>query len=203
MSVQSATSQRQSDEELIASFQEGRVEAFNILVGRYKHPLINFVYRYVGDYAEADDVVQETFIRVYQKKHSYQPIAKFSTWIYTIATNLAKTQLRRRHRRALVSLSSRRNERGDRDFELPDRSRPVDAEANRVFQREFLEKALAALPEKYREVVILFDIQELSYEEICSITGLNMGTLKSRLNRGRTQLQKFLSSMIDERELRS
>src|SRR5437879_422409 len=86
----------QTDEELIKAFQNGREEAFSALVGKYKHQLMNFVYRYLGDYDDADDVVQETFVRVFRHKDSYEPVAKFSTWIYTIASNLAKSQLRRR-----------------------------------------------------------------------------------------------------------
>src|SRR5689334_21662305 len=88
----------QSDEELIALFQDGDESAFSILVGRYKDALVNFAFRFMGDYDEADDVAQETFVRVYRNKLAYRPVAKFSTWLYTIASNLSKTALRRRKR---------------------------------------------------------------------------------------------------------
>ena len=188
----------QSDEELIAAFQQGRIEAYNILVGRYKNPLINFVYRYLGDYDQADDVVQETFIRLYQKASSYRPVAKFSTWLYTIATNLAKTQLRSRSRHGLFSLSRRTADNPDKDFELRDDRYPADQLAESSLKQEQIQRALNSLPEQFREAVILCDIQELTYEEICGITGMNMGTLKSRLNRGRSQLQLLLKDLARE-----
>jgi RNA polymerase sigma-70 factor (ECF subfamily) len=190
--------QRQSDEELIAAFQGGDEEAFNLLVGRYKHPLLNFVYRYLGDFDQADDVVQETFIRLYQKGDAYRPVAKFSTWIYTIATNLAKTQLRNRSKRGVFSLNKKRGDEGVRETEIRDDRYPADRLADSSVKQEIIQRALAELPEQYREAVVLSDIQELSYEEICAITGMNMGTLKSRLNRGRSQLQVLLKDLLHE-----
>jgi RNA polymerase sigma-70 factor (ECF subfamily) len=190
--------QTQSDEELIAAFQQGRQDAYNLLVGRYKDPLINFVYRYLGDYDQADDVVQETFIRLYYKKDTYKPIAKFSTWIYTIATNLAKTQLRNRKRRVIFSLTRRGEEEREMQHEIPDERYAADSVADSSLKQEIIQKALNSIPEKYREAVILCDIQELSYEEICAITGLNIGTVKSRLNRGRTRLQELLKTLMNE-----
>ncbi len=187
----------ETDEKLIAAFQGGREAAFNILVGRYKDQLINFVYRYLGDYDEADDVVQETFIRLFRNKDSYRPVAKFSTWLYTIAANLAKTQLRRRKRRALFSLSkSAPDDHVARD--IPDTRYRADADAEASLKQEIIQKALDSIPPKYREVVVLCDIQELAYEEICRITGLNMGTVKSRLNRARAQLRELLKSLTEE-----
>ena len=96
-----------SDEELILEFQKNNTErAFEILVQRYKNPLVNFVFRYLGDYESCVDVVQETMIKVYRYKDTYQSIAKFSTWIYTIAGNLAKTELQRRKRRSILSINA-------------------------------------------------------------------------------------------------
>ena len=93
-----------TDEELIARFQNGDTYAFDLLVRRYKDPLLNFIYRFLGDIVESEDIVQETFYRVYKNKHYYKEVAKFSTWIYTIAGNLAKTELRRRKRRKVFSI---------------------------------------------------------------------------------------------------
>lgn len=188
----------QSDEELIAAFQHGNQPAFDTLVGRYKDQLMNFVFRFVGDFDEADDIVQETFVRLFQKKHSYKPVAKFSTWIYTIATNLAKTQLRRRKQRALFSLSRTGEGQDERDHELPDVRYRADQRAESTLQHEVIQKALDSISPKYSEVVILCDVQELTYEEICAITGLNIGTVKSRLNRGRAQLQELLKELEEE-----
>ena len=190
-----------TDEQLIAAFQGGELQAFNLLVGRYKDQLVNFAFRFLGDYDAADEVAQETFIRVYRKKQSYKPVAKFSTWIYTITTNLAKSELRRRKRHFLFSLSRRRtegDEGDDRDFEIPDERNPTDAQASGVLQAEIIQEALDSLPAAYREVVVLRFVQEMSYEEICEITHMNMGTVKSRLNRARQRLQDLLKDVANE-----
>jgi RNA polymerase sigma-70 factor (ECF subfamily) len=200
MSEQQTAVRKETDEALIAQFQEGRNEAFNLLVGRYKDQLMNFVYRYLGNYDEADDVVQETFVRLYRNKDSYKPVAKFSTWLYTIATNLAKTQYRRRKRRVMVSLTRQRGEDRDSMIDLPDISYAADKVADSSLQQEIIQKALNAIPEKYREIVIFSDIQEMSYEEISEMTGVNIGTVKSRLNRGRTKLQELLKDLMREIE---
>lgn len=97
---------RMSDEDLMAQFQAGTVEAFDILVSRYKDPLANYLYRFLGDPKEVEDLLQETFMRVYRNRHSYRRIAKFSTWLYTIAGNLARSEYRKRKRRRLYSLQS-------------------------------------------------------------------------------------------------
>ena len=107
-----------SDEKLIARFQKGDVQAYDVLVRRYKDQLLNYVYRFVGNRSDAEDIVQDTFLRVYKNKHYYKEIAKFSTWVYTIAGNLAKTELRRRKRRKIFSISNFVNE--ERDYDIPD-----------------------------------------------------------------------------------
>ncbi len=187
-----------TDEELIAAFQHGVMEAFNILVGRYKDQLTNFVYRFLGDYDQCQDVVQETFIKLYKNRQLYKPVAKFSTWIYTIAGNLAKTELRRKQRRGWFSISSASEEENQKEFDIPDTAYAPDVAADAVLKDSLVQKALGKIPRQYREVVILRDIQELSYEEISKITGLSMGTVKSRINRGRTQLQQLLKDIYRE-----
>ena len=188
-----------TDEELIAAFQHSSEEAFEVLVGRFKNPLTNFVYRFVGDYDECDDIVQETFVRVFRNKHSYTPQAKFSTWIYTIASNLAKSRLRQRERHRLVSLLLPGQKEGEeKESEIPDLRYAADRNADSALKHERIQKALNAISAKYREVVVLRDIQELSYEEIAKITGLNLGTVKSRIKRGRTMLQALLRDIFEE-----
>ena len=93
-----------NDEDLMSQFQMGTVEAFDILVSRYHDPLTNYIYRFLGDLKECEDLLQETFLRVYRNRHSYRRIAKFSTWLYTIAGNLARSEYRKRKRRRLYSL---------------------------------------------------------------------------------------------------
>ena len=189
-----------SDEELVEAFKNGSVDAFNRLVSRYKDPLMNFSSRYLGDRDEADDVVQETFVRVYRKIHTYKPVARFSTWIYTIATNLVKSHYRRRKRHPALSISQSVGGENQSEYEIPDNRYRPDAEAARSVRQSIIENALASLSHKYREIVILCDIEDLSYEEICSITGLNIGTVKSRLNRGRSQLQVLLKDILKDED---
>jgi RNA polymerase sigma-70 factor (ECF subfamily) len=185
-----------SDEELIERFQKGDIYAFEQIVHRYKDPLINFIYHYLGDRIDAEDVIQETFLRVYKNKHLYRRIAKFSTWIYTIAGNLAKTELRRRRRRRLLSLSQMGHE--NRDYELPGKSASPEQRVDSEMKEAIIRKEIETLPIKFREVVVLRDIQEFSYEEISKILKIPIGTVKSRVNRGRLRLQKQLKYLLDK-----
>ena len=185
-----------SDEELIARFQDGDVYAFEQIVHRYKNPLINFVYHYLGDRIDAEDVIQETFLRVFKNKHLYKNIAKFSTWIYTIASNLAKTELRRRRRRRMLSLTQMGYE--DRDYDLPDVMLSPERIVGGEMKEQMIRKEIDSLPVKFREVVILRDVQEFSYEEISRILNIPIGTVKSRVNRGRLRLQKKLQHLLDK-----
>jgi RNA polymerase sigma-70 factor (ECF subfamily) len=184
-----------SDEELIERFQGGDVYAFEMIVNRYKDPLLNFVYHFLGDRIDAEDVVQETFLRVYRNKHLYRNIAKFSTWIYTIAGNLAKTELRRRKRRRLFSISQMGFD--NKDFDVPDPLRTADVVVDGDMKEAFIRKEIDALPVKFKEVVVLRDIDEFSYEEISDILKIPIGTVKSRVNRGRLRLQKRLGDLLD------
>ncbi len=185
-----------TDEELIARFQEGDVYAFEQIVHRYKDPLINFIYHYLGDRVDAEDVIQETFLRVFKNKHLYRNIAKFSTWIYTIASNLAKTELRRRRRRRVLSLSQLGYD--DREYDVPDYYSVPDKIVGGEMKETMIRKEIEALPVKFKEVVVLRDIKEFSYEEISQILKIPIGTVKSRVNRGRLRLQKKLKHLLDK-----
>jgi RNA polymerase sigma-70 factor (ECF subfamily) len=186
-----------SDEELILEFQQNNtVKAYEILVQRYKNPLINYIYRFLGDYEACADIVQETMIKVYRNKDSYKSIAKFSTWIYTIAGNLARTEYQRRKRRNIFSISSYGDD--NETFDIPDESARPDVITDSGIKDQIIQKALLKVSDSYREMVILRDIQEMSYEEIAEVTGIAVGTVKSRINRGRSQLQKLLKDIYKE-----
>ena len=179
-----------SDEQLISRFQSGDENAYIELVNRYKDRLTNFVYYFLKDEEQTEDVVQETFIKLYEKKHYYKNIAKFSTWIYTIARNLANTELRKKSRRKIVYLSQMSNQKKDYDLTADDPS------LNKEFENKFFLKkiysAIDNLPENYKTVIVLRDIQELSYDEISNIISVPLGTVKSRINRARLKLQADL-----------
>ena len=182
-----------TDEQLIARFQSGDERAYIELVNRYRDRLINFVYPFLGDFEQAEDVVQETMIKLYEKKHYYREIAKFSTWIYTIARNLANTELRKKKRRKTTYIS--RMTKDDRQYDIP----AVQADLNQNLQNEFIRDrihaAIKELPEHFKTVIILRDIQELSYDDISNIVGVPLGTVKSRINRARLQLQAELQDL--------
>ena len=178
-----------TDEELISRFQKGDERAYVELVNRYKDRLLNFVFQFLGDIEQAEDVVQDTMLRLYEKKHYYKEIAKFSTWIYTIARNLANTELRKKKRRKTTYLSQLSKER---EFEIPAIQDDVDQSIQNEFINDMIQSAINNLPEHFKVVIILRDIQELSYEEISNIVEVPLGTIKSRINRARIQLQAEL-----------
>lgn len=190
-----------TDEELILHFQKtNSIEAYNELVKRYKDPLMNFIFKFVGSRDVAEDILQETFFRLYRNKDYYTTVAKFSTWIYTIAANLAKTELRRRNRRSLFSIhgTNSKDDEEITEYEIPDERYRPDFQTDSNLKYEIIQKALMKVKPIYRELIILRDIQELSYEEIAEITGLKIGTVKSRINRGRARLQELLKDIYFE-----
>ena len=181
-----------TDEELISRFQNGDERAYVELVNRYKDRLLNFVFQFLGDIEQAEDVVQDTMLRLYEKKHYYKEIAKFSTWIYTIARNLANTELRKKKRRKTTYLSQLSKER---QFEIPAIQDDTDQSIQNEFINDRIQSAISNLPEHFKVVIILRDIQELSYEDISNIVEVPLGTIKSRINRARIQLQAELSDL--------
>ena len=182
-----------TDEKLMSLFQGGDENAYIILVNRYKDKLINFIYHYLKDSESAEDVVQETMIKLYQKKHYYKEIAKFSTWLYTIAKNLANTELRKRKNRKITLLSH--FSKDDKTYEIPSDDLEIGQQVQTDVVNEIIKNAVNQLSEKFKTVIILRDIQEISYEEISEIIGIPIGTVKSRINRARLQLQVELKHL--------
>jgi RNA polymerase sigma-70 factor (ECF subfamily) len=190
-----------SDHQLIEATKKGDEAAFAEIVNRYRSPLTNYLFRMLGDYEEAIDLAQETFVRVYFAIERYHTDYAFSTYIYRIATNLAISEIRKKKRRRLFSLTSffQSDDAGGeaQEFHPPDdKSLPdedlIEAERNRT-----IEKAIATLPDKYRAPIVLREIQELSYEEIAQILGLGLGTTKSRISRARALLREKLKQYFD------
>jgi RNA polymerase sigma-70 factor (ECF subfamily) len=175
------------DSDLVAAFLDGEERAFQELVERYQGRLLNFIYRTIGDRERGEDLVQEVFIRVYRHLHRFDRSRKFSTWVYTIASNLAKNELRNRARNPLVLFQTIKKNWQDEDRPLQfedSASRPDDLYRRRHL-RELVEHSVAQLPEHHRQVFILRELEGKSYEEIAEITACNLGTVKSRLNRAR------------------
>jgi RNA polymerase sigma-70 factor, ECF subfamily len=186
----------ESDHALIEAAKNGDEAAFAVIVSRYRNPITNYLYRFLNDYEEAVDLAQETFVRVYFAIDRYHTDYAFSTYIYRIATNLAISELRKRKRRTILSLTGLFQTESDDTTEfqptdpkaLPDKDL-IDGEQGRVIAR-----AIATLPPKYRIPVILRDIEGRTYEEIATILELGLGTTKSRISRARGLLKEKLKN---------
>ncbi len=187
------------DSDVVAAYLAGGERAFDELVERYQKRLLNFVYRTIGDRERAEDLVQEVFIRVHRHLHRFDQSKKFSTWIYTIASNLAKNELRNRSRSPLVLFQTiKKNWEADhRPLQFEDRqNRPEDLYRKRHL-RELVEWAVRQLPEHHRVVFVLRELEGKTYEEIADITDCNLGTVKSRLNRARNRFAQIIGPLID------
>lgn len=173
-----------SDKELMELIQAGDDKAFGTLVGRFQDRLLNFVGRIITDRETAEELVQETFLRIFNQKNSYTPEYAVSTWVYTIALNLARSELRKRKLRRFISLDFIKEEA---DIELPDR---VNLKA--VSLAPIIQQAIEKLPEDYKTAFILCDIQRLPYQQIAEVMRVPVGTVKSRINRARSMLRDKL-----------
>jgi len=188
-----------TDSQVVAAYLDGDRRAFEMLVDRYQRRLLNFVYRTIGDRERAEDLVQEVFIRVHRHLHRFDQSKKFSTWIYTIASNLAKNELRNRSRNPLVLFQAIRKDDDveQRPLQFEDRqSRPDDLFRKRHL-RELVEWTVAQLPEHHRIVFVLRELEGKTYEEIAEITDCNLGTVKSRLNRARARFAQIVAPHLD------
>jgi len=183
-----------SDHALIEATKNGDESAFAVIISRYRNPITNYLYRFLNDYEEAVDLAQETFVRVYFAIERYHTDYAFSTYIYRIATNLAISEIRKRKRRTILSLTGlfQADAEDDTEFQptdnkaLPDKNL-IDDERGQVIAR-----AIATLPPKYRVPVILRDVEGRTYEEIAGILELGLGTTKSRISRARALLKEKL-----------
>jgi RNA polymerase sigma-70 factor (ECF subfamily) len=186
------------DNQLVTSFLSGTTSAFDVLVDRYQSRLLNFVYRTVGDRERAEDLVQEVFIRVHRHLARFDQSKKFSTWIYTIASNLGKNELRNRARNPLVYFQTLTTawEDEDRPLEFEDSSARPDDAFERRHLRELVDAGVRRLPVHHRQVFVLREIEGRSYEEIAEITNCNLGTVKSRLNRARAAFAEIVRPAI-------
>jgi RNA polymerase sigma-70 factor (ECF subfamily) len=183
-----------SDHDLIEATKTGDEEAFAEIVNRYRKPITNYLFRFLNDYEEAVDLAQETFVRVYFAIERYHTDYAFSTYIYRIATNLAISEIRKRKRRKLLSLTGlyQSEEENETEFQPPDESALPDENLVEDEKSRIISRAIVALPEKYRAPIILREVEGKSYEEIAQILDLGLGTTKSRISRARGLLKEKL-----------
>jgi RNA polymerase sigma-70 factor (ECF subfamily) len=171
---------RMDEQELVRQVQDGDEMAFAEIVKIYKDRIVNFLCKLTGDYQKAVDLSQETFMRVYFKAHKYRPMAPFSSWIYAIASNLAKTEIKKMRKYPVISLDEVQNSLPSEAYN----KNPADSGLTRN-----LRKALDSLHPRYKIPVILKDIEGFSQEEIAQILKSPLGTIKARINRGRNYLK--------------
>lgn len=183
-----------TDIHLMSRLQTGDREAFARLIDRYKDPMVNYLSRLTGSRDRAEDLAQETFLRLYRSADRYVEQGHLAAYLYRIATNLLRSEERRRRRWRLLSGEFLHRHAGENGH------RPTPSAHARLEREELagrLSRALASLPLRYRAPVVLREVDGLSYEEIARVTGLKAGTVKSRINRGRRRLQEILGPRRD------
>jgi RNA polymerase sigma-70 factor (ECF subfamily) len=171
--------------------------AFPELVRRFQGRVTNLVSRVLNDRECADDLAQEVFVRVFVHRRNYRHGSKFSTWIFTIAANLAKNEIRRRVRkRNWFSLDALEETLKDRVIQLADSTESRETTLERAQLQDAVGRAIATVPEKYRLALVLRDIEGLPYEDIAQVLGIPGGTVRSRINRARAMLKHKLQPLL-------
>jgi len=190
-----------TDEELMLRVQGGETDCYDVLVERYKNRLFNYLLRLTGNRDEAEEFAQEALVKGYIHAEKYKTIAKFSTWLYTIATNLVRNRVRSRSRAPqIVSLWSRVFGDGEEErvIDIPDAQRSPEEAINDNELSDAINAAIQRIPEKYRTSFVLREINELSYEEIAAVTGLKLGTVRSRINRARNHFRQLIAQVLEK-----
>ncbi len=188
------------DEDLMERIVEGSEAAFALLVKRYQGRVTNLVHRFIYDRDRAAEIAQEVFLRVFLHRKRYRRSGKFSTWIYTIAVNLAKNEIRRKSRlKGVMSLDTLLEATGDSGAFLADAKPGPVSKTHQHQIEEIVMAAIQRLQPKYREVILLRDIQQLTYEEIEQVLDIPGGTVRSRINRARNALKDMLEPIMKRR----
>ncbi len=192
-----------SDVQLMLDVKAGDEASFELLLQKYRSPLVNFLFRMVRDRATAEDLAQEVFLRVYRARAQYSPSAKFTTWLFRIATNLALNSVRdNRHRQMDVSIDVPADE-DETPMQLPSRDMRIDEHLVERDRSEFIRRTIAALPEKQRVAVLLHKYEEMDYSDIAKILDCSESALKSLLFRAyetlRVQLAPLVSQPVEHR----
>ena len=187
-----------SDVQLMLDVKAGDEASFDFLLRKYRLPLVNFLYRMVRDTATAEDLAQEVFLRVYRARKEYSPSAKFTTWLFRIATNLALNSVRdNRYRKLETSIDTPESNQEDAvPRELPAREMRIDEHLLEQDRVAFIRGAIDALPEKQRAAVLLHKYEEMDYAEISRILGCSESALKSLLFRAYESLRVELAPLV-------
>ncbi len=189
-----------TDEKLMEVLVAGDRLAFDVLVHRHKARLYSYLLRLMRDPTDAEEVAQEAFVRAYVHADKYRNIAKFTTWLYTIATNLVRNRIRKtRSMPKLLSLQWGRGDEDESDRETIDLPDPGDLPDRRLEKSELqtiVAHGIERIPARYREAFVLREVNHFTYEEIAAITGLKLGTVRSRINRGRAHFREVMQPQL-------
>ena len=183
---------REEESRIVQKVIKGDVNAFEKLVLAYEKNVYNIALRMTGNSEDASDMTQEAFIKAYNSLHSFRGDSKFSVWLYRIVSNVCLDFLRSRNRRATVSLSVENDEGEEMELDIADEASSPQALLDRSLTRDAVRRGLQALPPDHREILLLREIQGLSYDEIAETLDLEVGTVKSRIFRARKKLCAFL-----------
>ena len=188
-----------SDVQLMLDVKAGDDSSFDFLLVKYRSPLVNFLYRMVRDRATAEDLAQDVFLRVYRAREEYVPSAKFTTWLFRIATNVALNSVRDNRRQKMeTSLDAPAGDEKDSGpRELPAREMRIDEHLLERDRVEFIQRAIASLPEKQRAAVLLHKYEEMDYAEIAKVLGCTEAALKSLLFRAYENLRVQLAPLVN------
>jgi RNA polymerase sigma-70 factor (ECF subfamily) len=194
----SETTPTPSDEDLVADVLAGQADLYGEIVGRYQGRLVNYLFRLLRNLDEAHDLAQEVFFKVYQALDRFDPQYRFSTWLFRVGQNAAIDHIRKR-RLKLVSMHRPEDEAGgERDWEFPSTDPTPYGDARNEERGRAIQRAVAALPWEYRELIVLRHFGELSYEEIATLKEMPLGTVKNKLFRGRQMLKQKLQEYVGE-----
>ena len=182
----------ETDEGLVRRFQEGSADTFEVLVQRHGTRVYNLCFRILGDPEEAADASQDTFLAALRKLNTFRGDSAFTTWLHRVTVNACYDSLRRKRRRPLLQIVR------DEDDERPETSLPAPDHADQVVFSIDVERALLEVPEEFRVVLVLADVQDLPYDEIARVLDIPVGTVKSRVFRGRAALGRALGAARGE-----
>lgn len=188
---------RISDEELMMKCRNGDMSAFELLVMRYKDLMTNFIYRSISDYHRAEDLAQETFLRVFKSANRYEPKCQFKNWIYLIATNLCRNEIRNRKRRNTAYLDDLVSEDEDVNYSalMQDVSQLPDELYEKKEQQLMIRQTIDSLPESQRVALVLVTYQNLRYDEIAEVLECSVSAVKSLIHRARQNMKKLLTEV--------
>lgn len=200
VAVEDGTPAGECDSDLIDRYLAGSDEAFNRLVLRHQRRAINLAYRFLGNYEDACDVAQEAFVRVHQHLGRFKGDCSFKTWLYKIVLNLARNKYRWKKRRGdfgKVSIDNPGGDNPNHPMEISDATLSVGREVRRKEIQRRIEESLNRLPKRYREILVLRHMEDLSYSDISKMLGCAEGTIKSRLHRARIEMRKLLADVVE------